>query len=160
MSMIHTIQSSYQAVRKEFVTADATLTSYSGTSRPSDCFEAGPEVGGVGIIFAGVGSDTDTFSFSMHGYRTAAENGIGPAEFICSGTGALGPVETELGNGSLYADTILITQQGSWYDVPVAIDSGNDRICKVCYDFCGFKYLYVDFTAIGGTSMNAYVGYF
>ena len=160
MSMLHTMQSSYQAMRSSFVTVDTTLASYKSSGRPSDSFTAGEEVAGVGIIFAGVGSDEDTFSWSLHGWRVASESGVGPAEFICSGTGALGPVVTELSNSSLYADTVSISDPGSWYDVPVAIDSGNDRICKVCFDLCGFKYLYVDFTAIGGTSMNGYVGFF
>ena len=164
MSQLHTHQSSYQKIRSNFVTAaDATLSSYKATDRPADseCFVAGPEVGGVSVIFAGSGSDNDTFSWILYGYRAVGEGAnIGPAEFICSGTGILGAAEAEIGSGYLYADTIVITDPGNWYDVPVAVDSGNNRICKICFDLCGFKYLHVRFTAIGGASMQAYVGFY
>lgn len=165
----HTIQSSYEKIRSGHVTSadtdlDGTTTglTYKSSDRPSDseCFVAGPEVGGIGVIFDGEGSDLDTFSWVLYGYRTVSGTGIGPAEIIGAGTGALGPALSETGTGYLYADTVVITNAGSWYDVPVAVDSGTDRICKICFDMCGFKYLSVRFTAIGGTSMQAYVGYF
>ena len=163
MGMQHTIQSSYEALRSAIVTsADATLTSYKSTDRPSDIWSGGPEVGGVGIIFIGTGADDATFSWSLHAYRTVGESNVGPAEFIANGTGILGAAVSEVGDR--YADTISITEAGSWYDVPVAVDSGNNRICKVCFDLCGFKYILVQFTDIGGvgeaTGMNAYISYF
>ena len=169
MTMLHTIQSSYEKVRSAHVTVadsdlDGTTTglTYKSSDRPADseCFVAGPEVGGVGVIFDGEGSDGDTFSWSMYGYRTVGEGNLGPAEIIGSGTGILGTALSESGTGYLYADTVAITNPGSWYDVPVAIDSGNNRICKVCFDLVGFKYLSVRFTVIGSTSMQAYVGFF
>jgi len=165
--MLHTIQSSYESVRSSHVlAADADLDgttaglTYKSTDRPSDneCFIAGPEVGGVGIIFEGEGSENETFSWSMYGYRTVGEGNIGPAEIIGTGTGILGTAVSE--NGYLYADTIVVTNPGSWYDVPVAIDSGNNRICKICFDLAGFKYLSVRFTVIGCTSIQSYVAYF
>ena len=167
MSQLQTHQSSYQKIRSDFISvADTALDgvtagiTYKSTDRPSDseCFVAGPEVGGVTVIFSGVGADDDTFSWALWGYRTVAEDQVGPAEFICSGTGILGTALAEIGDR--YADTIAITDPGNWYDVPVAIDSGNDRICKICFDLCGFKYLHVRFTVIGGTSMQGYVSFF
>lgn len=166
MSMTHTFQSSYERMRLNFVIADDsayTASTYVSGSRPTDCWQAGPEVGGVGIIFIGTGVANNTFGWELYGYRVASEDGVGPAEFIGSGTGALGTAEAEVGD--LYADTIVITDPGSWLDVPVAIDVGNNRVCKVCFDLCGYKYVYVRFVDIGGggaeaTSMNAYIGYF
>lgn len=169
MTMLHTIQSSYEKVRSAHVTAaDSDLDGFTtgltfkSTDRPADseCFTAGPEVGGVTLIFDGKGSAGDTFSWSLYGYRTVGPGNIGPAEIIAAGTGILGTAVSESGTGYLYADTIVITNPGSWYDVPVAIDSGNNRICKICFDFVGFKHLSVRFTAIGGTSMQTYVSFF
>jgi len=143
-------------------TADATLTSYKSTDMPSDVWEAGPAAGGVTVIFIGTGADDATFSWSLHGYRAVGQDQVGPGEIIASGTGILGAALSEI--GTRYADTINITNPGSWYDVPVAIDSGNNRICKVCFDLCGFKYVISQFTAIGAggqaTGMNSYVAYF
>ena len=100
----------------------------------------------------------------MYGYRTVADadnsSNLGPAEIIGSGTGIFGTAVSETGDGYLYVDTVVITNPGNWYDVPVAIDSGNNRICKICFDFSGFKFLSVRFTAIGSTSINAHVAYF
>ncbi len=172
MSMLHTIQSSYETIRADYVTvADSDLDgftaglTYKATDRPDDVFEAGPEVGGITVIFDGVASDGDTFSWSMYAYRTVGErddgsSNIGPAEIVAAGTGIFGTAVSETGDGYLYADTVVITNPGNWYDVPVAIDSGNDRICKICVDFAGFKFLSVRFTAIGSTSINAHVAYF
>ena len=163
--MQHTIQSSYEAIRSGFVTTDdSALTSYKSTDRPtSECWESGPATGGVSVIFIGNGADNTTFSWTLYGYREAAEDSVGPAEFIASGTGILGAALAEV--GTRYADTIVVSVPGSWLDVPVAIDSGNDRICKVCFDLCGYKYLYVLFTNVGGgggeaTSIQAYVSFF
>lgn len=164
MSMLHTMQSSYQRMRKFFITSDDnSLPSYKSSDRPEDVFECGPEVGGVGIIFIGDGVENDTFSWSIYGYRACGLDGVGPGEFICSGTGLLGTAVSEV--ASLYADTITITDPGSWLDVPIAIDVGNNRICKVCFDLCGYKYIYVMFTGVGGggvevDSINAYLGFF
>lgn len=167
LTMLHTIQSSYEKLRSgQVAVADSDLDgvtaglTYKSTDRPDDseCFVAGPEVGGVTLIFDGEGSATDTFSWSLYGYRTVGPGNIGPAEIVAAGTGLLGTAVSE--NGFLYADTIVITNPGSWYDVPIAIDSGNNRICKLCFDLVGFKYLSIRFTAIGGTSMQCYVSYF
>jgi len=129
---------------------------------PADVWKAGPESGGTTVIFLGTGAADTTFSWSMHGYRTVGEGGVGPGEVIAEGTGILGAAVSEVGDR--YADTIVITNPGSWYDVPVAIDSGNNRICKVCFDLCGFRYILVQFTDIGGggqaTGMTAYCAYF
>ena len=168
MTMLHTIQSSYERIRAEYITvADAALTpataglTYKASDRPSDCFEAGPAAGGgMCVIFDGEATDGDTFSWSLYGYRTVAEGGIGPAEIICSGTGIFGTAVSDTGDGYLYVDTIVITNPGSWYDVPVAIDSDSNRICKICFDFAGFKFLSVRFTVIGSTSINGHVAYF
>jgi len=171
MGMQHTIQASYEKVRSGFVTSDDTVLdgitsglTYKSSDRPaSECWESGPAVGANTVLFIGNGAENTTFSWKMYGYRTAAEDGVGPAEIIAEGTGIMGTALAEV--GTRYADTVVITNPGSWLDVPVAIDSGNDRICKVCYDFCGFKYLYTEFTNIGGgggevTSIQAYVAYF
>lgn len=170
MAMLHTMQAGYQKIRSDFVSSDdsaldgvTSALTYKSTDRPvNECFVAGPEVGGIGVIFIGNGADDTTFGFKLYCYRTVAENGVGPAEFICSGTGILGTALSEV--GTRYADTVVITNAGNWLDVPVAIDSGNNRICKVCFDLCGYRYLYVEFSGVGGageaTSMQSYVAFF
>jgi len=165
MSMSHTIQTSYEAVRSGYVAADDTAldgatsgrTYMQADRRVAECWEAGPEVGGVTLIFAGSSADTETFSWKLYGYRVE-----GPAEFVCEGTGALGPAVAP--GGKLYADTLVITDPGNWLDIPVAVDSTNNRICKVCFDLCGFKHLYVEFSDFGGvgeaTDIQAFVAFF
>ena len=164
--MQHTIQSSWERIRSSYVTvADTDLDgvttglTYKSSDRPSDCWTAGPEAGGTTVIFDGEASNNETFAFTLWGYRTVGQD-IGPAEIVCAGTGAFGTALSETGTGYLYADTLVITNPGSWYDVPVAIDSGNDRICKICFDLCGFKYLSVRFTTINSASINGHVAYF
>ena len=163
--MLHTMQSSYQPLRKSLVTvSDSALDgvtaglTYKSTDRPDDCFEAGPEVGGVGVIFIGTGADNSTFSWKLYGYRTVAESGVGPGEFIAQGNGILGTALSEV--GTRYADTLVVTVPGSWLDVPVAVDSGNNRICKVCFDLCGYRYLYAEITLGTATGIQPYVGFF
>jgi len=168
MSMNHTMQAAYETIRGNFVTTDDTpldgvtsgLTYLFADMNIDEAWEVGPEANAVSIIFAGSDADNETFSWKIWAYRVG-----GPAELVCSGTGALSSSAImQSGSSYYYADTLVITNLGNWFSIPDVIDSGNDRIAKLAFDACGYKYIYVEFTNVGGAgevaSVQAYGSYF
>ena len=148
--MVHTIQGAYVRLRSDFVTSDdqaldGTTSSYTykWDDKPTEALEVGPESNAVEIIFYGKAAADKTFSWKLWAWR---ENG--PAKYIAHGTGALGTAVQGTAN-TYFADTLVITAQ-AWLKGVGRKDNANNRITSLALDLCGYKYIYIEFTDVGG----------
>lgn len=145
MSLLETKQDKYYVLRAVSATDD-TAMDLAGTDSTCD-FENIPSyaitvphrVNSINIIFKGTDGANEIMNWALYAYKED-----GPAEFIANGTATLGtqPVDSDVAGatGGFYADTISITSQ-KWLRVLSVIDSGNDRVAKLTFDLCGYKYL-------------------
>jgi hypothetical protein len=149
------MQNGYEPLRVDYATADdsvkdgttANLT-FQHVDMPSTVKQVGPEANICEMLFEGAGSENDTFSFKLYSYSVN-----GPAEIICAGNGILGTAKYD--NDHLYCDTVTFTEQTNWLDTPVTVDSGNNRICRVCTDLFGTRFIDIEFTNVGGGGTEA-----
>lgn len=164
MGMLFTMQAGWEKLRPSNKTSgDAALDgttaglTYAFSDKPAQAKKMGYEANGVQIYFAGTDADNETFDWKLYAYTE-----FGPAELIAYGTGTLGTAVT--GNADeYYADTLTITGQ-YWYKVVAIMDTTNNRIARLAFDLCGRRYIYVEFSNIGGVgqvaSINGYITYY
>lgn len=126
------------------------------------------------VVPFGVGSDTNTFSVRVIGWRRAYERDsdmrddtalwvpVTLAEFsvaLSTPTGAAGSV---IGVTNLFADTITLTGTSGNDDIDISITSPADNtIAHAVIDLKGFQKVELTFTTGGSaTSCNALVAYY
>ncbi len=148
MAMSKTIQNGYEPIRVGDITVDEaeldgvteSLT-FDEHDRPSTVKSVGEDANAMAVYFTGSDStaDTDVFSAKLYGYARS-----GPAEFIADISGTAGTARINDVATNLFVDTINISSQNFLKNVSV-IDSDNNRIAKLAFDFVGLKYIYVEF---------------
>ena len=150
MSMYHTLQAGYEPLRKDYATSDdsvkdgtTTGLTFMFSDKPAITKQVGPEANICEILFEGAGSANDTFSFKMYSYSVN-----GPAEIIAAGDCILGTAKYD--STHLFCDSVTFTDLTNWLDTPVRVDHGNNRMCRVCFDLFGTRFIDIEFTNIGG----------
>ena len=156
MAMQHTIRGSYAPMRSGDVTTDDTALdgetagyTYHWKDKPKEAFQLGEEYNKCEIIFtAGYecadstdnadASDGGNFAFKFYSYT---ENG--PAEFLADISGTVGTARIADSTLALYVDRLTIASQ-QHPEAVASKDNGNNRIAKLVFDTCGFKYLYAE----------------
>jgi len=157
MSVLHTIQASYEPMRSGDVTTDDTALdgetdgyTYHCEDRPKEAYKLGPEYNSCEIIFTGGyecadntenadTTDGGNFAFKFYGY---AEHG--PAEYLCDVSGTIGLARISDSTLALYADTLTIASQAHIKTISTADAAGSDRIAKLIFDTCGLRYIYAE----------------
>lgn len=148
-TMLKTAQYGYVPMRGGDVTvADTTLSpttagyTFHESDRPTSIHKLGEEDNASFIIFENYDTSADINSaVNIWGYAAK-----GPAEFIAelsltTGTARIDDIATDL-----YTDTITRVNDlsdGHIKDIEIR-DSGNNRVAKVFFDNCGYKYLYTE----------------
>ena len=152
--MYHTLQAGFEPLRQVYATSDDSVKdgttvnlTFQAGDRPSNVKQIGPEANICEIMFEGAGSVNDTFSFKMYSYSVN-----GPAEIICAGDCVLGTAKYDADH--LFCDTVTFTDVSNWLDTPVAVDNGNNRIFRVCFDLFGTRFIDIEFTNIGGGGLE------
>lgn len=148
--MLQTIQLGYEPMRAADVTVlDISLDgetagyTFDKSDRPSDCWQMGPETNAVEIIFPVYDTSNNTkFRFKFWGYTPN-----GPAEFLCDISGTTGLARIDDSTVNLYADTITIAEQKHLKTISV-VDNASDRIAKLIFDACGYKWIYAQCVSV------------
>lgn len=148
MAMHKTIQNGYVPIRLRDVAEDEPeldgvtdgLT-FDEHDRPVEAKSFGEDGNAMFMYFTGTDStaNADVFSAKIYTYATS-----GPAEFVADISGTAGTARINDSASDLFIDTINISSQDYFKNVSV-IDSGNNRIAKLAFDFVGNKYLYIEF---------------
>ena len=161
MTVNHTIQLSYEAMRTADVTADESLIDPTGSDSNkwiseftrNDVYELGPEANAVEIIGWAEADDTDYVDFQLWGGAQCMGKTV--ASFLCEVSAQCGAAIADITNADsterLFIDTMSITSQAHVKSI-VVDDNGNNRFAKISLDTTGLKYLLPMFTNIGDTT--------
>ncbi len=145
MTMLHTIQGTYEPLRDAITSADATVGpgDFDFSSKPSHAFQTDEAWNGLEMIFkfpSGAVANEDVHGM-LYGW---VQNG--PRERIAeisvtAGTATIGGVAT-----ALWGDTIVLT---SLHINTVSVtDSANNTVAKLAFDLAGLKYVAAEFTVL------------
>jgi len=131
-------------------------------------YYASTGAGFLELAFAGSDAANDTFTVKVWAWRVAN----GPAALVYSGTGILGTQAVVVWPGGdaatsrFWADT-LSADGGFWLTtVKVADGAGNNRMSRLCFDTCGYRYVWCEITSADGapgtqaSTLAVYYSYF
>ena len=168
MTMLQTIQASYEKMRSEDVTVDDT--GFDGVTKGQrltdittrDVFIYDTATNGVSVMFSAEAVDGDTFGAEIW---NITNNGI--ADKVADITGIIGTAVADMTNvddtSRLFGDTVTISEEFHLKEVTVA-DSGNNRFAKVGWDTLGCRGGYISFHSVGGAGeakrITPYVRFF
>jgi len=156
---LQTIHSPYILLR-DAANEDTSLvtlaTAGDFANKPSGAMQLDADANGVAIIICGGAAADKTLAWKAYGWR----RNNGPAEMIAYGTATLGTQQvvkypdtgTAPAATKFWADTIAITEQAWLATVWTADAEGNNRVGKLCFDYCGYEWLYVEITSADGAT--------
>jgi hypothetical protein len=159
-----TKQDKYYVLRAVSATDDTALV-LSGTSstcdfenKPSYAVSVPDRVNAISIIFLGTDAANEVMNWTLYAYKDG-----GPAEYVAAGTATLGtqPVDSDVAGatGGFYADTITISSQ-KWLKTVTVVDNGSNRVAKLVFDGCGYKYFACVMSDSTTATHGAYWTYF
>ena len=162
MPPLHTLQASYEKMRKSDPAADeATITDFKPSARENadtslGWYEVDPAFNGIEMIPYQADNTADINStWQLWGMAS----GNGPAELLAEISGTVGTAKISDDFTALAFDTLTVASDVHIADISVSDAGSNNRVSKIRTDAVGYKYLKNVYTDISSAQNCLIRGY-